>query len=458
MGGSSLSNPLTPKTSPSSRLLPSAATRGNTRRSAASKPHARTVETPLDKQVRIPLPEGKEQLLTRRQILYGALGIGALAAVGVGASAISSVQKEQESVDTLEVPVDAVFTLSDTAETEAPFALSGEYKMPYGTLVWANSDSYAACLIPTESAAPLTNVAILPLGSGDYRTVLEGPVTNGRGFDIYDVRCNDAGIVWTEANCLSGEWRIYQATHSQGSIGSPVQVDQGNANYDVPFIAVAGNRAFWQVMPNPAGEAATEDSLLKSASFGSSDVREDWRSSGRMCTPPYSTRNGIVITPRVDTAGVYHQLTLIDADTGSLQDSLVLPASMKPLGAGYVEGRFTFSFDSIYNYGEGIANLGTYAPVDAGGASGDEWFRFDRNPTAAPAWMGSNLIVKSTRTVAGVDLAARTMFTFDCPDGCDSYGDYLASTGNASRIVTYLGMPGTDGDQDTAYTLVRVWA
>lgn len=420
-------------------------------------PKVRTAHTALDEQVRIPMPEGEQVLLTRRQLLYGAVGLGALAAVGAGVSIASGGSNGGGGeVETLEVPVDAVFSLENcTTLKKAPMTLANEFTLPYGTLVWANSDSYAACLLPTETSTPLTQVGILPLSSGDYSIVLDGPVSEGRGFDIYDVRCNDNGIVWTEANCFTGKWRVYQATHSGSSIGKPVLVEKGGSQYDVPFIAVAADRAFWQVMPNPNGEASAEDSLLKSAAFGSSEVRTDWTSTGRMSTPPYSTRDGIVITPRVDAEGVYHQLTLLDAATGKEQDSMTLPASMKPLEAGYVNGRFTFSFDAIYSYGDGIANLGTYAPVDQGGQSGTQWFHFDRNPSAAPAWAGNYFIVKSTRSIAGVDLATRETFTLTCPDGCDDYGDYLASTGTTNTIVSFLGMPDTDGDN--AHTRVRVW-
>ena len=424
--------------------------------SAGARPSA--ADSTLDAQVRIPLPEGQSLLLTRRQLLFGALGIGAVAAVGAAATAISGAQEEASAIETLEVAENSVFTLAD-CETldEAPLSLSAEWRLPYGSLVWANSESYAACLLPTESSSPLTQVAILPLATGNYQVVLDGPASAERGFDIYDVRCDDSGIVWTEANCYTGQWRIYQATHARGSIGSPVKVDEGDANWDVPFIAAAGGRAFWQVMPDADGDAASEDSLLKSAAFGSSDVREDWRSVGRMSTPPYACADGVVITPRVDTSGVYHQLTLLDAESGQQLDSLTLPASMKPLEAGYVNGRFTFSFDSIYSYGGGIANLGTYAPATAGGGSGATWFRFDRNPTAAPAWAAGCLIVKSTRAVSGVDVEGRTMFSLPCPDDCDEQGDYLASTGDVSTVVSYLGMSDV-AEGEEPYTLVRVWS
>lgn len=44
---------------------------------------------------------------------------------------------------------------------------------------------------------------------------------------------------------------------------------------------------------------------------------------------------------------------------------------------------FTFAFDATYSYGDGIANLGTYAPVSKsgnGGYSDQKWLRFDRHP------------------------------------------------------------------------------
>lgn len=409
---------------------------------------------PLNEQVKLPMGENAHVMLTRRQLLLGAAGVGAVVLAGAGATAFSEAQKAQSAVQTLEVAEDQVFTLADCADLgSVPLELYGEWKLPYGTLIWANSDNYAACLLPTEGASPLTQVGILSLSSGTYATVLEAPATQERGFEIYDVRCNDEGAVWLEANCLSGQWRVYHATHNGVALAAPTLADQGDARYDLPFLAVAGGRAFWQVLPNPDGEAAQEPSLLKSAAFGAAESRTDWQSNGRMSTPPYSTRTGIVITPRADTEGVYYQLTLLDAESGQCQDTMALPASMKPLEAGYVNGRFTFSFDAIYSYGEGIANLGTYAPVEAGAQSNAAWFRFDRSPSAAPCWAANSLIVKSTRAVAGCDLAARTLFTLPCPDACDSFGEYLASTGDARSVVTYVGM----GSAEDKHTLVRVW-
>ena len=415
----------------------------------------------IDSSAHIPASQSKQFPLTRRQLLAGTATLGAVA-LGVGGAVALSGDSDDAEIDVLEVSEDAVFTqnsIDDDSVLDAngPMSLDGEYEFPYGTLVWATPGSnYAACLLPTDSSSPLTQAGVISLGDGSYTVVLEGPISEATGYDIYDVRCEDSGIVWVEANCFTDEWCVYQATLSDASMGEPILVDQGQDDYYIPTIATASGRAFWQVLPNSSGSASREDSLLKSAAFGQSEVTEVWRSSGRMSTSPYSTGDGIVITPRVDASSVYYQLTLLNAEDGQMLDSLILPASMAPTEAGYVDGRFTFCFEYIYSYGDGIANLGTYVPVDQGGGSGDEWFRFERTPFAAPAWTGTYFIVKSTMAIVGIDIAARTMFSLEYPNSCDDYGDYLATTGTSDTIVTYASIPATD-DNDSGSTLVRVW-
>ena len=100
-------------------------------------------------------------------------------------------------------------------------SLAGSFELPYGTLVWASDDSIAACLVPTDQGTPLTQVALLSLGSGAYPIVLEQAVGSDLGFEIYDVRATSSTLVWTEADILDGVWRVYTARHDGGSIGTP---------------------------------------------------------------------------------------------------------------------------------------------------------------------------------------------------------------------------------------------
>lgn len=416
--------------------------------------------------IQIPTPNGGEVLLTRRHFLYGALGIGALAAAAGGASVVVDQMNhsDDDTITVLEVPETAVVTSDSLTEvnTADHMSLIGNFELPYGTLVWANDDTLAACLLPTEQANPVAQVGLLSLGSGSYTIVLEKAVGADEGFEIYDVRATSAGLVWTEADILDGTWRVYAATHDGASTGEPTLVEEGGIDWDTPTITAVGNYAFWQVVPKVDGERYTEGSSLKRVKMGSSNVEIVYEARGRMATPPYALADSVVITPRADSSTVYYQLTHIDAESNSVLDTMTLPASMRPLEAGYGETGFMFSFDAIYNYGDGISNLGTYTPTSAvtdGSYSDATWFRFSRTPTAAPAWCGSYLMVKSTKAVCGINLATNESFSFDVENGADDYGEYLASTGTRDAIVTFTNVDDNpvNGEPKKA-CIVKVWA
>ena len=415
-------------------------------------------------------------LITRRRFLLGAVGIGAAAAAAGGGIAIASRTNgnDKSELTALDVPEDAVSSLDGLTEIDSSSAMTlvGNFELPYGTLAWSSDGAVAACLLPTEQSKPLAQIGILSLSTGECPVVVSQAIGQNEGFEIFDVRACSTGLVWVEADILEGLWRVYSAPLNGGNIGTPVLLEEGSSDWEMPALAVAGDFAFWQTLPKASGKARSENSLVKRAAFGSTSAAADivCTSHGRMSTPPYALADSIVVTPRTNTSSVHHQLTCIDAQTGSVTDAMVLPTSMKPLEAGYGNNGFMFSFDSIYNYGGGIANLGTYTPkaaVQPAAADGTgnaaysdaEWFRFPRNPTAPPAWCGKWLMVKSTSAVCGVDLEAGTYFSFDVKSGTDSYGDYLASTGVVDVVVTYsnIDYQPLDGDAQK-YCNVRVWA
>lgn len=440
----------------------------------------------------VALPGGHEVLLTRRHFLYGAAGLAALAVLGGGGYAASKAASSSSgSLSTLKVPESAVFTSEDCEQIEDPdtvMRLVTTKELPYGSLVWANDDSVAACLMPTDQAKPLSTVGLLSLASGTVSTVLKQAVGQDEGFEVYDVRACARGVVWAEADILDGLWRVYSAPSDGSSIGEPTLLEEGTTDWEMPTLAASGDYAWWQVLPRLDGPKKTEASRLSRAPFGSSQAEEVYSSNGRMCTPPCAVDGGVVITPRAATSGTYYQLTRLDATTAQATDAVVLPSSMRPLEAGYGPTGFSFAFDAIYNYGDGIKNLGTYVPAkavsveapavaegeDGGGdasplraldnagaaAYGDaSWFHFPRTPTAPPAWCGKWFMVKSTRAVCGIDPESRRYFTLDVKNGTDDYGDYLASTGSGSRVVTFSNIDYTplEGEQQRC-CLVRVWS
>ena len=439
------------------------------RASASSSKHPSAREqkfsrTPDNRQAGLHIPTSNgEILITRRHFLYGALGVGALAAVAAGGTALQSAAQQKDAIAYLSVPNDAVFTFDDC--TEIPLSenlqLLGSYEFPYGTLIWSNNNTNAACLLPTDAAKPLTHVGILSLATGTTTTVLSAAISQNEGFEIYDVRASETGLIWTEANILEGTWRIYTAPLQDTALGVATLADHGNEDWETPTIAAVGTSAFWQRLPKTKGAASKEKSTLQRAAFGSTTTEILYTSTGRMSTPLYPLQESIVITPRVETANVYHQLTCISAIDGQTLDTMILPASMKPLEAGYGPTGFTFSFDSIYNYGEGISNLGTYTPQsahDPGNYQGLTWFRFGRTPSAPPAWCGNFFMVKSTSQVCGIDLANKTYFSCDTESGCEDWGDYLASTGVCKTIVTFMNID-TISASGTAkkFCRVRIW-
>lgn len=422
--------------------------------------------------IHVPTLNGGEILLTRRHFLFGALGVTAVAAAGSVASAVIKQNEAANAAEILEVPTSAVTTL-DTSVTESAFTLvddtssrmqlSVRTELPYGSLVWASGDDVAVCLLPTENSKPLAQVGLLSLSNGNLSTVLEKAVGQNEGFEIYDVRATAAGLIWTEADILDGLWRVYTANLSSGTMGEPQLVDEGNNQWDTPTIAATSAYAFWQVLPKVDGEHSAEDSLVKRAPFGAgaSNVETVYTSHGRPCTPPYALANSVVITPRADTSGTYYQLTHLDAASGDVLDTVVLPRAMRPLEAGYGDNGFSFSFDAWYNYGEGISQIGTYTPatqVTNSNYSDAPWFSFSLAPTAPPAWCGGHFIVKSKRTVCGINLQTNEYFALQPENGADDYGEYLATTGVQNSLVTFANIDDKPiNGEPKKCCCVRVW-
>ena len=424
--------------------------------------HVRSTESP---KVDLSATDRKNEqvLVSRRRFLYGAIGVGAVAVAGAGAAVLGSRSNDDE-ITYLEAPESALTPLTDLQaldSAEGKVSQIGEYDLPYGTLLWANDDRVAACLLPTETGKPLTQIGILALGSGTLTTVLEEAVGSKEGFEVYDVRATSTGAVWTEADVLEGTWRIYSARLANGSLVNPIKLEEGDSTYDTPTIAAVGDKAFWQVLPKLPNDQGLPSRLMK-ATIGAPTSTTVLENARRMGTPLYAAEDSVVITPRVDASSVYYQLTNVMASSGEISDTLTLPGAMHPLEAGYGRNGFMFSFDDIYNYGGAIKNMGTYTPMEntqGGNYDAAKWFGFARTPTAAPAWCKDLFIVKSSYSVCGVDLKAGEYFALDVDNGADSYGEYLATTGTHDSFVTYTNIDYSPVGSDPVKTCrVKVWA
>lgn len=411
----------------------------------------------------IPTEEGNF-VITRRQFFGGITAIGALAGISVIAGNIRHNQAQQKAAAALNVSSDAVATLSDYSEVEAGTMVtqSGSYTLPFGTLVWCTDDNVAACLVPTDQASPLNTLQVLTLGNGTTTSLLDQAQGQSQGYDIYDARLTSQGVVWTEANILADTWRIYTATMQGTTMGTPVQVDEGSTqDWETPSLAIVGDTAFWQTMPSSHDDNASKGtSEIRSARVGQSSFDTVYTATGRMSAPLYSASDGIVASPKNADSRTNTDLVHITAQ-GQVNDRLTLPSSMQPNEVGYGPTGFSFCFEKIYSNSSGIANLGTYTPTSTNASanySAASYFRLAHTPLASPAWMGNYLAVKSTTTVVCVDMSDQQYCVLENVNGTTSWGDYLATQGQHSSLVTVMQIDSVDANGQTNQNcVVNVW-
>ena len=179
-------------------------------------------------------------------------------------------------------------TRSPRSTTRDAHEPGGNAELPYGSLVWASDDDVAACLLPTDTGKPLTQVALLALNSGNYPIVLGAGQSTRRGLrDLRRTR-HVSGLIWAEADILDGVWRVYTA-RSDGASWATRARGGGRQRMGDATIAAVGNRAFWQVLPKASGSSGAEPSLFKRATMGRDRHRDArprsaaWR---RRPTPP----------------------------------------------------------------------------------------------------------------------------------------------------------------------------
>lgn len=394
--------------------------------------------------------------LSRREFLR--LGGGALACATVlGAPAVltgCSGGSDKNAPSALEVSANDVVTLDAFAEIEDP---TGYYEVkdlaqyPKGTMLFSSEDVTAAALLTGETATPLSTCSLVSLETGAMTPALERAVNHDMGYSIFAVRASKELLVWVESNYLTSDWMVYCATISDGKLtGQPVKLDEGNGEYDTPEIAVIGTAAYWIVQPAENGPRTTENSYLRVAAGGSrsSDViTSEGRFNGGLSV------SGQILTamPRAKaSSGVYYELTAISAGSGSIIASQVMPHSFRPSNAIYMNNAFAFTIPASYDYGGGIANVGTYYPM-----AGSSWLRLARQSLTPPGICNGWLFAKSSSRTVFIDTNNQQYFVVNAPDGCTDYGDYSVCTGEVSRVFNYATVNKYTGTERTTQVVLR---
>lgn len=198
--------------------------------------------------------------ITRRTLVRGAIGAGVLAGI-VGVNGVVKSKKNTTLTSELAVTPENIVSMDAFTQLDEPSAmmrLRGSFDLPYHSLMWMSDEGILAYLTPTQTGHPLNAVGIVRFGSHSTaagklqdiqkpRIVLSQARDNAEGFDIYDVRASQQGIVWLEAHILTNTWRIWCARLTATGIEQPLLLDEGLQSEAMPTIGIVGKQVFWQI-------------------------------------------------------------------------------------------------------------------------------------------------------------------------------------------------------------------
>ena len=319
------------------------------------------------------------------------------------------------------------------------------WTLPLGTVLFHSEGSWSAAMFAPESALHVNTLGVVSLVEGTTVTLVEDPL-NGSGYEFYDVRCGSGVFAWVEEDFGTGDWMLIAQEFSEGALtGDPVELDSGDEDWEPAKFATTGSSVIWLKMPLASGNKSTENSHCYRWKVGNSSGKDLYESPGRFATAPRVSDGVLTISPRVNASdGTYYGMTAIDLDDASVIERLVMPESIKPFEATYMNSQFAFSVEANYGYGGSLGNMGTYI-----GNEGGPFISVSREPLACVVGKGSTYFVKVKSSHYAVDTDAETYAVLSAPSKTLDYGDYPASEGTTDCLVTYATVRGDDGTPES---------
>jgi hypothetical protein len=318
--------------------------------------------------------------------------------------------------------------------------------------------SLALVLLPGDKGKSFKKIGMLNLENGEVASIINEPLAMGKNKVIYDARASQVGLIWVEFDLGDHYWQVRVAALNGVVAGESMLVEEGDADFEPPMLAVADQKLYWTVMPVATGAANQEDSLLRACELGqggSRGLREPYTilaSHGRMITNPLVTDGMVTFVPRVDTANVYYQLTALNCLDDKVADFKVLPQSLRVTDALYRGGAFAFSIEGNYDYAGGLAHFGTYQGLDDG-----TYLHVSRPPLSPVVYFKDCLIIKSPTNVVGINPKGRKTFVIDAPPQSLKFGEALVGCGVQDKLVTSsIRLAEHEGTMEA--TMVRVFA
>ncbi|WP_291290630.1 hypothetical protein [Enorma sp.] len=386
-----------------------------------------------------------------RNISRRSFTIGSIAAAGAGMAAISLTSCSSDnrpSTGEPQVVTDSSLMVNvldgDYEYTDSTLASSEAWLLPLGTVLFHGGGcTWAAAMLTPESVSHINTLGVLSLASGNLSTVKEEP-TQGTTYTYFDVRCSDTVMAWIEINYIDRSWVLFGQGLSNGTLtGSPVKLDEGDADWEPPRITAWQDSIIWQKMPLSTGSKSGESSHCYIWTLGSDEGVDIWESHGRFATTPRVSENLLTITPRVhEDEGVYYGLTALDLTTEGFDqvDQLVMPSRVSPLDAEYLNGTFAFSVEASYDGAGNLGNMGSYF-----GVAGGPFTYVRREPLSQITGNGSTYLVKSQSSHLIIDTEAQTYGALYSPDRSIQYGDFPATEGLSSQVLTFATVRSASG-------------
>lgn len=316
------------------------------------------------------------------------------------------------------------------------------WDLPLGTVAFHCEGAWAALLEAPASARAVNTLGIISLASGNRSTLVPEPI-KGKAYNFHDVRCGEEVYAWIEMNYATGDWvLIAQELENGALVGEPVELDDGNVDWEPARFTATGNSVIWQKMPLATGAKRAEFSHCYLWSIGSPKGKDLYESPGRFATWPRISDGFLTIAPRVNASeGTFYGLTAIDLRSNNkVVAQLVMPETVGPFEAVYMGDSFAFSVEANYGYGGGLGNMGTFI-----GNAGGPFTYLSREPLACVAGKGPRYLIKAQSSHFVVDTDAKTYAILTAPDKSLDFGDYPASEGTTDRFVTYATVRGDDG-------------
>ena len=360
--------------------------------------------------------------VTRRRFVRGTVAAAGAGMAAIALSSCSSGGDSQQEDGEPQVVTDSSQIVAvldgDYENVSNSLSASSTWSLPLGTMLFHNGgNTWAAAMLTPESATSVNTVGVLSLSSGNLTTLLD-VASLGASYSFFDVRCSDQVYAWIEINYTDGSWVLLGQGLSNGALyGSPVQLDSGDSDWEPPRFTVWNSSVIWQKMPLASGNRTTEYSHCYIWTVGSSE--------GSVLT----------IVPRVrEGSGVYYGMTAVDITSSSYDqiDQLVLPRTVSPFDATYMNDQFVFSIEASYSGVGSLGNMGTFI-----GKEGGPYLYLRREPLAQVAGNGSRYLVKSQASHFVIDTEAQSYAVLTSPDRSIDYGDFPATEGASSQFLTF---------------------